>query len=128
MLGDWMRRTGFWSLDFFRGGGIRKNYKDVKEKIETGTLNKQQLQRLLNHATETVPFYKEYKTGELSDFPIVNKNILKEQWKEMHSVAFADKPLHYMATSGSTGTPFVMEWDMGKRKRQLAELIYSNPK
>ena len=31
-----------------------------------------------------------------------------------------------MATSGSTGTPFVMEWDMGKRKRQIAELIYFN--
>lgn len=31
-----------------------------------------------------------------------------------------------MATSGSTGTPFVMDWDMGKRTRQLAELIYFN--
>ena len=56
MLGDWIRRTGFWVLDFVRGGIISKNYRDIKRRMETGTLNQEQLSRLLSHAIKTVPY------------------------------------------------------------------------
>lgn len=127
MFGDWIRRTGFWTLDFVRGGAVRKNYKDIKKRMEDGSLNQEQLSKLLSHAKKTVPYYKsECHPKCFEEFPVIDKNLIKTRWDEMHSEEYLGKPVHYMATSGSTGTPFVMEWDMGKRKRQLAELIYFN--
>lgn len=127
MFGDWIRRTGFWILDFVRGGGVRKNYIDIKKRIEDGTLNQEQLSKLLSHAIKTVPYYKtEIRPNCFEEFPVIDKNLIKTRWDELHSEEYLGKPVHYMATSGSTGTPFVMEWAMGKRKRQLAELIYFN--
>ena len=126
MFGDWIRRTGFWALDALRGGEIRRNYKDVKSRMETGILNSEQLDKLLRHAVQTTPYYRACDPEKFESFPIINKNEIKGHWEEIHSDAYRGKPVHYMATSGSTGTPFTMEWDMGKRKRQLAELIYLN--
>ena len=115
MLNDWIRRTGFWMLDFMRGRVIRKNYIDVKRRMEQGVCNQPQLERLLVHACKSVPYYKtECHPNCFKEFPVINKNLLKSQWEEMHSEEYCNKPVHYMATSGSTGTPFVMEWDMGK--------------
>lgn len=126
MFGDWIRRVGFWTLDFIRGGVIRKDYVDVKNRLETGELNEKKLQQLLHHAMQTVPYYSKLHPKSFIEFPIVDKNVIKASWDELHSPQYKDMPIHYMATSGSTGTPFVMEWDMRKRKRQLAELIYFN--
>lgn len=125
MLGDWIRRTGFWFLDYIKGGEIHKNYIDVRHRMETENLNKTKLGELLEYAVENVPFYEKYSASDFNSFPIINKNDIKARWKEFHSVVY-DGPLHPMSTSGSTGTPFTMEWDIHKRKRQLAELIYFN--
>ena len=43
---------------------------------------------------------------------------------EFKSREFTNKKTHIMATSGSTGIPFRIEQDMGKRKQVLAEIIY----
>lgn len=126
MFGDFIRRTGFWALDALKGGQIRKNYIDIKKKMATNELNEEQLQKLLRHAIKTVPFYQAYGQKDFSEFPVITKNDIKSNWNPMHSNALRGHPVHYMSTSGSTGTPFTMEWDMGKRKRQLAELIYLN--
>lgn len=126
MFGDWIRRTGFWTLDFARGGKIRNNYLDIKRRMADGSCNEEQLYKLMNHTLRTVPFYHDVQAKKLEEFPIIDKNILKSNWKDMHSSKYKGKPLHQMATSGSTGTPFVMDWDMDKRNRQLAELVYFN--
>ena len=126
MFGDWIRRTGFWMLDFVKGGKVRDNYLDIKKRMNEGSCNKEQLSKLISHAVQTVPFYKSIPIKGFKDFPVIDKNTLKSNWNEMHSKRYEGKPLHHMATSGSTGTPFVMDWDMGKRNRQLAELIYFN--
>ena len=31
MFGDWIRRTGFWMLDFVNGGKVRDHYLDIKK-------------------------------------------------------------------------------------------------
>lgn len=126
MFGDWIRRTGFWTLDMLRGGEVRAHYHDVKERMSKGELNPGQLRKVLQHAVQTVPFYQGCDPDDLESFPIINKNDIKGQWDSFHSAVYQGKPVHYMSTSGSTGTPFTMEWDMNKRKRQLAELIYFN--
>lgn len=126
MLGDWIRRTAFWCLDGVKGGKIKKNYKEIKKMMENGEPNSNQLHNLLDHATKNTEYYKDYSPSDILTFPVINKNIVKERWNELYSKEHVNKPVHKMHTSGSTGTPFVMEWDMGKRSRQLAELIYFN--
>ena len=126
MFSDWIRRTGFWCLDFVRGGIIRRYYKDIKSRMEDKDLNREQLSNLLQHAVNTSEFYKNMNVNEFESFPVIDKNTIKEKWDKLYSKDYIGAPVHKMATSGSTGTPFVMDWDMNKRKHQLAELIYFN--
>lgn len=126
MLTDWIRRTGFWTLDAMRGGEIKQHYADVKARNTLGFPNVEQLEQLLQWSVEQTEFYKDCNAADFGSFPIINKNDIKTRWDDMHAKALLGKPVHYMATSGSTGTPFTMEWDMNKRKRQLAELVYFN--
>lgn len=120
------RRAGFWALDLVRGGEIRRNYKDIKRRLTETDINTEQLQKLLNHAVQNTAFYADKDPSDINSFDIIDKNIIKGRWDDLHAQNYIGKPLHYMSTSGSTGTPFTMEWDMGKRKRQLADLIYLN--
>ncbi len=126
MFGDWVRRTGFWILDFFQGGIIYKNYNQIRKCLENGELNYKQRKELLRHAVSTTLFYKNCDPEDIRSFPVISKREIKNRWDDIYSSAYKGKPVHHMATSGSTGTPFVMDWDRGKRKRQLAELIYFN--
>lgn len=126
MFTDWIRRTGFWMLDAMRGGEIKRHYSDVKSRNTLGNPNVEQLEQLLQWSVEQTEFYKDCNAANFSSFPVINKNDIKSRWDDMHAQALLGKPVHYMATSGSTGTPFTMEWDMNKRKRQLAELVYFN--
>ena len=124
MFSDRIRRMGFWSLDFLRGGTVHKNYKQIKACMENGNLNYEQRRKLLSHAVSTTTFYKNCTSRNIKSFPIISKKEIKDNWDDIYSIEYKGKPIHHMSTSGSTGTPFVMDWDMGKRKRQLAELIY----
>lgn len=126
MFGDWIRRVGFWTIDALKGGKVRKNYREIKSLLKSGELNKEQLKKTLEHAVANTAFYKNCSAEDILSFPIITKNDIKGRWDEMYSVKHKGQKVHLMATSGSTGTPFVMEWDMAKRKRQLAELIYFN--
>lgn len=91
--------------------------------MENENLNLERLEYYLKYAVSTTPFYKEYESNNLLSFPVIDKNIIRENWNAMHSKRYCGA-LHYMSTSGSTGTPFTMEWDIEKRRRQLAEVVY----
>lgn len=128
MFGSWVRRTGFWALDILKEGVIRKHYRDIMSKMSSNPndVQEEQLIKLLEHAKYTVPFYKELNAQKIGDFPIVTKGEYKEQFDSFQSELYIGKPLHYMSTSGSTGTPFTVNQDMNKRKRTLADIIYFN--
>lgn len=126
MFGSWVRRTAFWTLDALKGGTIKKHYNDIKYKMLNHTDQSQQLQKLLNHANHTTKFYKNLNVQDFKEFPVLNKQDFKERFDEFQSELFVNKPLHQMSTSGSTGTPFVVNQDMNKRKRTLADIIYFN--
>lgn len=126
MFSDWIRRTGFWFLDALKGGEIRKNYLQIRSMNKSSILNKEQLNKILMHAVETTEFYHNYDPSNFYSFPVITKNVIKEHWNELYSSVYKGEKVHQMSTSGSTGTPFTMDWDMRKRKRQLAELIYFN--
>ena len=88
---------------------------------------------MLQHATTHSAFYKTFKNSgggcSLLDFPVVNKNILNENYdKVVVPVEFIPKQetkkVHIQKTSGSTGTPFCVYQDSRKRHRRIAELKY----
>ena len=126
MFRDWIRRCGYWTLDLLRGGEIRKNYREIKDCLEHKDINSQQFSKLLKHAVTTTEFYKSCDPNDINSFPVISKAQIKNNWDEMYSFKYRGKLVHKVSTSGSTGTPFVMDWNMGKRKRQLAEVTYFN--
>lgn len=85
-------------------------------------LNKHYLNDILTHATIFSPFYKRYRGFKnLCDFPIVDKQFLKDHWDEIAVPEYqdlADNREKY--TSGSTGTPFKMIMDRYKHCRWIA--------
>jgi len=123
-----IRRLGYWILDALRGGHTRKNYKDIKCKLENGIIDGDKLNSLLIHATNTTEFYKDFDPSDISSFPVITKNDIKNSWDAFFSSQYKDATLHTVSTSGSTGVPFMLKWNGQKRKRQLADMIYFNEK
>lgn len=123
-----IRKIGFWMLDFIKGGKIYKHYKDIQKDMKNYDANVQmnKVNKLLKHAVETTEFYKNQKYNNIKDFPVVNKLIYKENFDKFQSEKYKNEKLHKMSTSGSTGTPFVVNQNMNKRYRTLADIIYFN--
>lgn len=76
----------------------------------------------------TVPAYKGMQGTDWKDWPVVNKNILRENKQEHLSSAFDPEKLISMSTSGSTGTPFSCLQDVNKKKHVNAEVMFYSGK
>ncbi|WP_341530178.1 hypothetical protein WKK05_13310 [Nostoc sp. UHCC 0302] len=131
MITTTTRKALFWGLDYLRGAPIHTHLRNIQQVTADGSLLAEhqawQLQLLLNHAVQTTDYYKNYDAySQLEDFPVVNKNIIRESFERFESTVFKDKKLNVMETSGSTGTPFRVVQNSSKRQRVLAELIYFN--
>lgn len=84
------------------------------------------LMGVLKNATLHSEFYKQFDGFRtLQDFPVVNKEILKQNWDKVFVLEYRDradnKEKH---TSGSTGTPFQVIWDHRKHCRMIADAKY----
>ena len=128
-----LKRNLYWISDFFHGKKVRKHFDELKVVLrdsEKGKIiQKNNLVKLLNHATQYSQFYSAYKGRELSEFPIMNKNILNENYdliaiNYLYIPEQKTKNIHIQKTSGSTGTPFAVFQDTRKRNRRVAELKY----
>ncbi|MFS0516514.1 phenylacetate--CoA ligase family protein [Nostoc sp. UIC 10607] len=125
------RKALFWGLDYMQGAPIYTHLCNIQQVTADVSLlgehQAQQLKSLLTHAVQTTDFYKNYDaSGQLEDFPVVDKNIIRESFERFESTVFKGKKLKVMETSGSTGTPFRVVQNSSKRQRVLAELIYFN--
>lgn len=125
------RQALFWSRDYILGSPIHNHFRNIQQVTgDTSLLAKhqaKQLQLLLTHAVHTTEYFKKYAGfSSLEDFPVVNKNIIRESFEQFESTTFKGKKLKVMQTSGSTGTPFRVVQNSTKRQRVLAELIYFN--
>lgn len=121
-----IRSAAFWTLDLVKGREIRKHLNDIKEKNSTSLSDDEQLIELLEHAKRFVTYYKNIDAVGIKGFPVVTKMDIKSNYEDFKSIIFKNKPTHTMSTSGSTGTPFIIQQDSNKRKRTIAELIYFN--
>lgn len=130
-----LRRSSFWMIDFVKGGKIKHHYNDIKsilenysskESVDKRALN---LFNLLNHATETSPFYKDFRDFKsLSDFPVINKITIREKFEDLQSEKFKHKSNHIIQTSGSSGMTTTTLQDENKRRRNTADTIYFKKK
>jgi phenylacetate-CoA ligase len=90
-------------------------------------INYSDLNKILNHAIRTVPFYRKIdKFNDITEFPIINKNIIKENIDSFISSQYSKKKLFTGTTSGSTGSPFKFYYDKSKKRAKTIEVIYYN--
>lgn len=113
---------------FCKGGDLRKPYNTIKAimegKIDVKKYQRHYLKKLISYAKDNVPYYQSVSASSISDFPVINKNTMKENYDAFQSAEWKDKKIHTMSTSGSTGTPFVVRQNPRKRNQVLAELMY----
>jgi phenylacetate-CoA ligase len=123
-----IRSTIFWAKDKCVGHSrVRKVYNEVRTFIESGEENLSQRENILSWATSEVPFYASYKGKSFHELPVVCKNIIRENPEQFKAKSFLGQKLHSESTSGSTGTPFTIYQDPGKRLRASADsLVFSD--
>jgi phenylacetate-CoA ligase len=125
-----LRKYSFWAVDALRGSPIRSQFADIARKMRELPQRLAVQQELgfvdiLNHATTTTPFYKQYgSVKQLQQLPVINKTTILDNYAQFRSSHFPGDNLKQMATSGSTGIPFRILQDPTKRHRVLADLLY----
>lgn len=122
-----MRNRGFWTIDWLKGRTVRKHYIDIKntmQRKENVNKARESLQSLLTHATQNCSFYAPFANTPISEFPIIDKDLIRSRHSEFLAKPFVTAKLHRMSTSGSTGTPFSVVQNYEKRSRVLAEIVY----
>lgn len=126
-----IRNTSFWLIDSLNGKLITDHLEDIEFYLGNPNSDRAKkmkayhLQRLLKHALETTPFYQSLKEAtELSDFPIIKKTTIQNNFESFQSNKFKDKGNFKVSTSGSTGVPFFLFQNQEKRHRNHADVIY----
>lgn len=126
-IGGYIRRKIFWK----NNKQMYNSYCEImhinsKKTPQTEHLVQKKLHNLLSHAVNTTAFYSSFDANDINTFPVINKQTVIDNRQAMFSEIYKDKPLHEMHTSGSTGIPFVIQQDMDKRKRMIAEIKAMN--
>ena len=132
---DKIRNQSFWFIDYLKGGKIKSHYDDVKFILEnTSTIESKQKQavhltNILNHAVNTTQFYKNQKDFySIEDFPITNKNQIRDNFNKFESSRFLNKKKRKVSTSGSTAAPFQIFHNRDKSSRHIADTIFFGEK
>ena len=131
MLLNLTRNKLFYLVDRLKGGRIKHQIKEIELCINHPNTDKaikirsENLQRLLTHAVKTTPYYKTANsTNGILGFPVIRKTIIQNDFELFQSSEFKDKDNFKVSTSGSTGVPFFLFQDQGKRNRNHADVIY----
>lgn len=94
-----------------------------KERLEEYQM--QQLEKLLNHAYENVPYYRRVfeqkglrskdiqNSDNLRKLPYLTKDIIRENLPDLVARNYPKSKLHHVTTGGSTGVPMEMYWEKG---------------
>ncbi|MCU4173874.1 hypothetical protein [Carboxylicivirga sp. N1Y90] len=129
-IGDKVRALAFWQMDLLKGGKLRSHFNDVQQQVEhySGTKSNQQhgayLKTLLKHVCESVPYYNGIESTTLTDFPVVNKLLIRDNDAQFVSSNESYQEFKSVVTSGSTGTPFSIKQDLRKSIRNTSDTIY----
>lgn len=126
-----IRRRGFWCLDALKGKVVKNNYNEIREIIKDPCKKSsldyrfKNLNNLLLHASKTVEFYSKYSLfSDLSDFPIIDKNTILNNYQKFKSNSNKYTKSYKVSSSGSTGIPFSVFQNKGKKIRNTADTIF----
>lgn len=128
-MGNFRSRL-FWGIDRLKGGQFKHQIEKIEQALheseQEGGNNTADLQlsRLLEHACRTCAFYQKYQNvHSLQDFPVINKSVIRDDIGSFISSGYRKEDLISVVTSGSTGTPFQVYHNRGKRNRNSADTI-----
>ena len=96
-----------------------------REAIET--FQAERLERLLQHAYQTTPYYRDFlKTAsfDISQIPPLEKQDIREQLDRLYSTAYTREQRIRNATGGSTGTPLVFYQDRNYWNQRNLSVYY----
>ncbi|MGV6832153.1 MAG: CoF synthetase [bacterium] len=125
------RNKSFWFLDSLKGNQVKNHLNEIREILDNPKSNlakelkEQSLISLLSHVTTTTPFYYSYQgKNSLSDFPVIKKSVVQDNFESFKSSSFINDKNHKVSTSGSTGMSFFLFHNKNKRLRNYADAIY----
>ncbi|WP_142785806.1 hypothetical protein [Changchengzhania lutea] len=125
-----LRYYFFWLIDALKGSNIKKHLNEI-ELIQNNfttdrskALRKSYLEKLLKHATLTTAFYNDYKSSAIKGFPIIDKNVIRENKVKFQSKSYIKKQKKYVSSSGSTGATISLYHNKNKIDRNKADNIY----
>ena len=126
-----LRQKTYWILDSMKGSPIGKQLSDIDNIMSANDAKEKDVRingyvkDILKYATLHVPFYRSFEGRKrLEDFPVVNKNIIRDNEAQFLSDEFEKSQLVVRETSGSTGMPFTVYQDATKRHRATADTLW----
>lgn len=120
-----IRKKAFVIKDNFNKNSIMREYNDIKYILE-GNSNNDDLKKILNHAKNNCPFYKNIDIHNFTSIPILTRDDLIQHEDKIIAKNYVNKPYRVMQTSGSSGKPLKIKQDLRKKARSLADVIYFN--
>lgn len=123
-----MRRQLFYIVDkYLKGGVICRHLEDLNRfdnlKEDRFLLEqKSRVKAITEYANKNCTFYKVFRG--FKDFPVINKQIVKQNQTKFLSKEFPIDKLKSVTTSGSTGIPFRIYHDKRKVYRNSADTIH----
>ncbi|MTE25443.1 phenylacetate--CoA ligase family protein [Winogradskyella ouciana] len=131
MLLNSVRNKFFWTLDGLKGGLIKNQLNEVELGVKypnsdkAKDLKNQHTNNIIKHAVETTLYYGNFNNAKtISDFPVIRKTTIQDNFEQFQSYKFKDSDNFKVSTSGSTGVPFFLYQNKGKRNRNHADIIY----
>lgn len=128
MMKSFFMRRRFWFKDFVGGGDMWRHYRDVRRIMlhpeKSQPVLEKRLGDILQYAKSHTGYYSGFEGRALTDFPVVNKNTIREDY-DAFIVGSKDRYTPRL-TSGSTGTMFQAYQDKDSVIRRIATIKASN--
>jgi phenylacetate-CoA ligase len=126
-----IRNFAFWTSDLLKGQVVRKDLNDIHKTLSLSSFDdvKKRTDPVLNSLLKKAATFSEYYSDfrdykNLSDFPVVNKTIIKNNLEKFRINSTLHKGSFPVTTSGSTGTPFTVFQTRRKKVRNTADTIF----
>lgn len=134
----WLKRTAGWVYSKFpmdiRYGKVYQEYEEFLRDSQWWTQTEleewqlEQLNKLLKHAYENVPYYKHIyderglKPDDIKDFndlrklPYLTRYIVKNNFEKLIAQNYPKSKRLYFTTGGTSGTPLGFYWEKGRTR------------
>lgn len=126
-----IREKAFWFAQFISRRPVKVHFNEISNVMKNiKGLNKTQYikrkkEEIVQHTIRTVPYYSKFQNYQrIEDFPVIDKNVIRENYADFYSASYDKKNTISVVTSGSTGTPFEIRQNKEKRYRNTADTIY----